>query len=277
MRRKLSIFIKQIASSDVFQNIKKVVTLNGLNSYAPAALSFYMILSSIPCLILIEVFLSIINNTLGQNFSFLSYFFTNDPNISSSIKNIISSITAGGYISLGISFSVIIYLASKGLTFFTIQNQKMNGLIIENKGLVKRKLISIFTTIFLLLVFSLFAVFLIIFDNILSNFPTVLTFIINYFFAMVLIFFLIVFLFYFTSKIGKKKDHFLGAFFSTLGICIGILLYYLYLVNISKSLSYYGPLSSLSLLCLVFFYSSYILFMGVQINIINYKKAQKNR
>ena len=85
------------------------------------------------------------------------------------------------------------------------------------------------------------------------------------------------YLYYFTSKIGTKKDHFLGAFFSTLGICIGILLYYLYLVNISKSLSYYGPLSSLSLLCLVFFYSSYILFMGVQINIINYKKAQKNR
>lgn len=277
MRRKLSILIKQIASSDIYKNIKKVITLNGLNSYAPASLSFYMLFSSIPCLILVEVFLSIINNTLGQNFSFLSYFFTNDPKISSSIKDIISSINAGGYISLGISFSVIIYLASKGLTFFTIQNQKMNGLILENKGLVKRKIISIFTTIFLLLVFSLFAVFLIIFDNILSNFPTVLTFIINYFFAMVLIFFLIVFLYYFTSKIGTKKDHFLGAFFSTLGICIGILLYYLYLVNISKSLSYYGPLSSLSLLCLVFFYSSYILFMGVQINIINYKKAQKNR
>ena len=227
MRRKLSILIKQIASSDIYKNIKKVITLNGLNSYAPASLSFYMLFSSIPCLILVEVFLSIINNTLGQNFSFLSYFFTNDPKISSSIKDIISSITAGGYISLGISFSIIIYLASKGLTFFTIQNQKMNGLILENKGLVKRKLISIFTTIFLLLVFSLFAVFLIIFDNILSNFPTVLTFIINYIFAMVLIFFFIVFLYYFTSKIGTKKDHFLGAFFSTLGICIGILLYYL--------------------------------------------------
>ena len=277
MNNKTRKYITAIVHSDIFKNIKTIITLDGINTYAPAALSFYMILSFIPCLILIEVILSIINLTLNQNFSFLSYFFSSDQNVSNSIKEIISSITTGGLISLGISFSVIIYLASKGLTFFQSQIKKMYKIEVVKTSFLKNKTLSIGTTLILLLIFSLFAVFLIIFGNILSFFSEYITYIFSYIFTAILLVFFIMFLYYFTSKVGRKRDHFLGSLFSTLSICIGIILYYLYLINVSKSLSYYGPLSSISLLCLIFFYSSYILFMGIEINKINFQKQEKNR
>ena len=45
-------------------------------------------------------------------------------------------------------------------------------------------------------------------------------------------------------------------------------IYAIYLKYISNSLNYYGPLSLVALLCLVCYYSSYILFLGVEINLL---------
>jgi membrane protein len=277
MKQKLLKFKELMIQNDIYKNIKKILTLNGLSLFAPAALSFYMIISFIPCILLIEFFLTVINIIFGRDFSFLLYFFTTNIEVINSIKEILFNITTGSIISLFISLIVIIYLASKGLSFFTKIVRNIWGVQHEKSNFMIEIITYLLSTIVLIFIFAFFIVFLIIFDNVLSFLPDVLTFIINYFLTMLVIFIFTTFLYHFITKKGMKKDHMIGSIFSTLGISIGIIIYYLYLTNISKTLSYYGPLSSISMLCLIFFYSSYILFIGAEINLFIYKKAQKNR
>lgn len=255
-----------------FKIIKRILTLRGGNMYAPAALSFYLVLSFIPCLLLVEIILSLINISFDKSLSFISFIFGLNA-ISISIKEIISSLNALDYLSLGISFSVILYLASKGLTFFAYQVKIMHGISYEEQSYFKRRIIPLGLTIISLLTLSFLVIFLIIFDSFINKNNSNFYSIFEYIFVLFTLFIFIVFLYKLTTpKKIKITKLLLGSLFSTIGIGGGIFIYSYYLKNVSSTLSYFGPLSSVALLFLILFFSSYILFFGVEINILIYEK-----
>lgn len=243
--------------------------------YAPAALSFYLVLSFIPCLLLIEIILSLINISFDKSLSFISFIFGLNA-ISVSIKEIISSLNALDFLSLGISFSVILYLASKGLTFFAYQVKIMHGISYEEQSYFKRRIIPLGLTIISLLILSFLVIFLIIFDSFINKNNLKFYSFFEYIFVLFTLFIFIVFLYKLTTpKRIKITKLLIGSLFSTIGIGGGIFIYSYYLKNISSTLSYFGPLSSVALLFLILFFSSYILFFGVEINILLCEKHKK--
>lgn len=263
-----------LISSQVYKTLKRIFTLRGANHFAPAALSFYLILSLIPCLVLIEVILSLFNKTFDQNLSILSFFFTSEDQLSS-LQEIISSLTRGDIFSILFSVFFIFFLASRGITFFTLQVKRMYGINYQEQHFIKRRLFAILLTLLLLIILSFLIVFLVIFASFFTIKNPLISSVFYYFFILINLFIFIEFLYVIsTDKSEKFKEVFWGALFSTLGIGIGMLLYYYYLKYVSSSLSYYGPLSILAFLYLMSYFSSFILFFGVEINII-FKENKK--
>lgn len=273
MRKKIvekyKYFYSKISSYSKYQQFIELVTLRGCSHFAPAALTFYLILSLIPCITLIEIIFSIINSLFSSNFSIINIIFAFDNKLTASVENIFSIFTKSDVFSLIISVFIVIFLASKGLTFFSIQVKKMYGVNYKNQNFVKRKIFAILFTILLLFLLSVLFVFLVVFNSYFSIKNYILKIGIYYISILIILFIFIECLFVFTTEKNVKfKEVFFGSLFSTLGIGIGIFIYYIYLKYISNSLNYYGPLSLVALLCLVCYYSSYILFLGVEINLL---------
>ena len=260
-----------------FKIVKRIFTLRGGNMYAPAALSFYLVLSFIPSLLLIEIILSLINISFDKSLSFISFIFGLEA-ISISIKELISSLNASSFLSLGISFSIIVYLASKGLSFFSYQVKIMYGITYEEQPYFKRRILPLGLTLISLIILSFLVVFLIIFDSFVKKNNVSFYAFFEYIFVLLILFIFITFLYKLTTPNKVKiTKFFLGSSFATIGIGVGIFIYSFYLKNISSTLSYFGPLSSVALLFLILLFSSYILFWGVEINILINEKDKKAR
>lgn len=268
IKEKYKYFYSKISSSPKYQKFMGLVTLRGSSHFAPAALSFYLILSLIPCITLIEVIFSFINNIFSSNFSVLAILFAFDKKLTENVKNIFSVFTKSDVFSIIFSIFITIFLASKGLTFFSIQVKKMYGINYREQNFIKRKFIAIIFTLLLLLLLAVLFVFLVILNSTFLIKNQTLKMIIYYIFILIILFIFIECLFVFSIEKGIKFNEVIcGSLFSTLGIGIGIFIYYIYLKYISNSLNYYGPLSLVALLFLVCYYSSYILFLGVEINL----------
>ena len=268
IKEKYKYFYSKIYSSPKYQKFMGLVTLRGSSHFAPAALSFYLILSLIPCITLIEVIFSFINNIFSSNFSVLAILFAFDKKLTENVKNIFSVFTKSDVFSIIFSIFITIFLASKGLTFFSIQVKKMYGINYREQNFIKRKFIAIIFTLLLLILLAVLFVFLVIINSFFSIDIEIVKMLIYYFFILIILFIFIECLFVFSIEKGIKFNEVIcGSLFSTLGIGIGIFIYYIYLKYISNSLNYYGPLSLVALLFLVCYYSSYILFLGVEINL----------
>ena len=149
----------------------------------------------------------------------------------------------------------------------------MHGISYEEQSYFKRRIIPLGLTIISLLTLSFLVIFLIIFDSFINKNNSNFYSIFEYIFVLFTLFIFIVFLYKLTTpKKIKITKLLLGSLFSTIGIGGGIFIYSYYLKNVSSTLSYFGPLSSVALLFLILFFSSYILFFGVEINILIYEK-----
>lgn len=272
--KKIKLCLKKIKKSNVYCITKRLITLRGINHFAPSSLTFFMLLSFIPCLTIIELILSFINISLEESLSIFDFLFSTHSELSSSLKNIFLNINNLNFFTLSFSSIITLYLASKGLTYFSFQVKQMYKYNIENNKFLKRKIVAILLTLLLTIILAFLIVFLVVFDQILIEnkhpFFTILKYILTLFMLFIFILFLYVIA---LGKKGKFKEVFFGSIFSSLGIGVGIFIYYIYLINYSTSLSLYGPLSLFALICLITYYSSYILFMGVEINIMIKEKG----
>lgn len=269
--------IERILNSRNARTLKRILTLRGTNHFAPSSLAFFLALSLIPCLVLIEVFLSIVNLSFGLGLSVFQVFLPEESFVVS-VKEIVENLGTGSLLSIAFSFGVITYLASKGITFFTRQVQEMYREQVEEKPFFQRKMRAIAITLLLLLLLSVLIAFIIAFNRIFSLGNKLTRAFFNYFLILLILFVFVVFLYRISSENHRNyRDLVWGSLFTTIGIGGGIFLYYLYLRYISSALSYYGPLSSLALLFLICYYSSYILFFGVEINIVVAEKRLNSR
>lgn len=265
--KKLIDYFKKIKNSKQYFELKKIIHLDGISKFAPAASSFYLILSLIPCLVLIELILSFINLSLNQSFSFFSFLFPDNQIISDAIEEIIDSLNKNDLFSAIFSLSIVIYLSSKGTDFFIEQNNRLYFANIHDKSFIKRKIKSMIITLTLIMLLCIFMVFLVIFDNYIhiKNYYF-LTFL-KYLYVLLMIYVYLIFFYILTNRHQKKiRYHLIGGLIATIGIGIGVFIYYLYIVYISSSLTYYGPLSLIAILFLISYYTSYLIFIGIKIN-----------
>ncbi len=274
--QKIKSLHQKIINSKTYSILKRILTLRGCNIFAPSSLAFFIILSLFPCLVLIEILLSFANLSLNESLSIFNFLFSLDESVSSSIKEFINNLLSNNIFGFIFSSSVILYLSSKGIGFFRYQVKQMYGESITKEMFVKRKLKDIITTILLLTILSFLLTFLVIFDSIIKINNQIISLLIKYIYVLVILFIFIEILYTIsTSKQEKFKEVIWGSLFSTFGIGIGILVYYFYLIKVSNTLAYYGPLNLIALLFLICYYSSYIIFFGIEINIIIKEKKKK--
>ena len=274
-KNKIKLCLNKIKKNKFFKIGKRLITLRGINHFAPSSLTFFMLLSFIPCLTIVELILSFINVSLEESISIFDFIFLKNNDLSISIKNIFLNIDNLNYFSISFGSIFTIYLASKGLTYFSFQVKQMYNYTDENTQFIKRKIITILFTLLITLVLSFLIVFLIIFDRFLLTESNVFFNFLKYVLILFVLFVFILVLYVVAiGKKGKFKEVIWGSIFSSLGIGIGIFIYYIYLTNFSTSLTLYGPLSIFALICLVTYYSSYILFIGVEINIMIKEKGE---
>lgn len=267
--QKFKVICQKIKSSNPYIILNRIITLRGCNIFAPSSLAFFIILSLFPCLVLIEILLSLANLSLDQSLSIFSLIFSIDDEVSVSIKEFINNMLVNNIFTFLFSGIIIIYLSSKGIGFFRYQVRQMYKKNIEKEVFIKRKVKDIAITLLLLATLSFSLTFLVIFDGLIQIKNQFILGLINYIYLLIILFIFIEILYVIsTSKEEKFKEVFWGCLFSTIGIGVGIILYYFYLTKISSSLNYYGPLDLIALLFLICYYSSYIMFFGVEINII---------
>lgn len=276
--QKIKSLYQKIINSKIYAILKRVVTLRGCNIFAPSSLAFFIILSLFPCLVLIEIQLSFVNLSLNESLSIFNFLFSLDEDVSSSIKEFINDLLSNNILGFIFSSIIIFYLSSKGMGFFRYQVKQMYGKSVEKENFIKRKAKDIITTILLLTILSFLLTFLVIFDSITKINNQIISLLIKYLYVIIILFVFIEILYVIsTSKQEKFKEVIWGSLFSTLGIGIGILVYYFYLIKISNTLTYYGPLNLIALLFLICYYSSYVIFFGIEINIIIKEKKEKNK
>lgn len=260
------LFIK-IKQSKIYNLLKTIVTLGGNSKFAPSSLTFFIMVSLVPVITLIVYILSFfgysatdlldyIQKTLDLNnesMNLLELYFSNVPNISK--------------ILFGIGIFILVYISSKGITFFMFAYSKITNQPPKFNNFLSQKLWGIIISLILDLFLSVLIVFLVFFDNfsIIKN-NDVLPIVISLILVFILFIFFI-FLYSISSTVRPKfKDVFLGALISSLLISFGMGLYINYLDNISNASNYYGSLTGFILSLLIIYYSSYITLLGVQIN-----------
>ena len=89
--QKIKALCQKIKKSNSYIILNRIITLRGCNIFAPSSLAFFIILSLFPCLVLIEILLSLANLSLDQSLSIFSLIFSIDDEVSVSIKEFINN------------------------------------------------------------------------------------------------------------------------------------------------------------------------------------------
>lgn len=257
----------KLKTSRPYIEAKELFTLGGNSKFAPSSLAFFVMVSLVPVITMIVYILSFFGYTIedllnylqknldlqNESMLLLEHYFFNIPNINK--------------IFLGIGIFILIYISSRGITFFMYAYSKISNTPPKFKKFWQQKLGGALLSIILEVFLAFLIVFLGIFDNFIND--NIKVFHPYLFFVIISIFIFIFLLFLYSISSSKKekfKDIFLGALISSLSITLGMTLYIFYLDHYSNAQNYYGSLTSFILLLLIIYYSSYITLLGVQIN-----------
>ncbi len=245
----------------------------------PGNLAFFLVLSFAPIITLIAL--------LASRFSIPLLSFLNDfehmlPN---DLFQIFEMFLSGGNPPTG---SLVIYLlvgfvtASNGAHSIIIASNTLYG--IEQDTYLRRRIKAFFLTILLIFQFIFILVFLV-YGNILmkwilsfSIFESIRSSIYGSFLFLkwpiiMLVSFILIKLLYTTSpdkKIGSKNVT-RGALFTTVGWTLATVFYAYYANNMANYSVFYGGLSNLIVLMMWIYFVSYILVLGIAINVSYYK------
>lgn len=274
---KIKTLIIKIKSSKLFALLKETFTLGGNSKYAPAALTFYVILSLIPVLTIVFLILSLIGYKSDDLLEYLKIYLELNDNTISILNQYFSNMPSTNKTIFRIGFFILVYISSKGIYFFSYAYSKIYKTSTKFTKFFKQKLWGVLSSLILDCFLAFLIIFLTFFDNMFNlengGFKGVIIFVLISF----IFFVFLLFLYSISSKDKVKLKHiYLGSLLSSLGITIGMNLYIFYLNNYSNAKNYYGPLTSYILLLLVIYYSSYITLLGVQINFIQRKKEPSN-
>ncbi len=251
----------------------------------PGNLAFFLVLSFAPIITLLALLASRFSISL---LSFLNDFHSMIPN---DLFQILEMFLVGDNPKTG---SLVIYLL---LGFITASNGAHSIIIasntlynIEQSSYLRRRIKAFFLTVILIFQFILILLFLV-YGNILMKwilsfsifasirFSIYRSFLFLKWPLMMLISFLLIKLLYTTSpdkQIGSKNVN-RGALFTTVGWMIATLVYAYYANNMANYSVFYGGLSNLIVLMMWIYVVSYILVLGIAINVSYYPMNKEKK
>lgn len=260
-----------------FKNLYEIIVTPSM-SYLPGNIAFYLVLSIFPILTLIGVIaskfyininslVSIINTTLPKN-----------------IADVLDTYIQGKGFDTNIGIFMIIgfFLASNGASAIIMASNNLYGF--PNSNYLKRRIKAVFMIILLILLFIFMLGFLA-FGN------TLLKFILSYLpdkklvdliyelfvilkwpFSLLVIFFNVKLIYTIAPdwKIISKHTT-KGALFTTISWIIVVEIYSFWVTHFSNYDLFYGSLSNIVILMLITYFISYILVIGIAINVKSYE------
>lgn len=247
-------------------------------SYLPGNLAFYIVLSIFPILTLIGVIASKIGVNINSIISVINIA------LPENIATVLDSYVQGrGFDSnIGIFMIIGFFLASNGTDAIILASNNLYGF--PNSNYLKRRIKAIFMIILLILLFIFMLGFLA-FGNILLNFllsfvpdQKLVDLIFNLFiilkwpFAIFIIFFNVKLIYTIAPDWKIMSKHTTkGAVFTTISWIVVIQIYSFWVTHFSHYDLFYGSLSNIVVLMLITYMISYILVIGIAINVKSYE------
>ena len=252
-------------------------------SYLPGNLAFYIVLSIFPILTLT----GLIAAKLGVDITTL----VNVINITlpHGVANVLDTFVQGKGFDTNIGIFMIIgfFLASNGSDAIILASNNLYGF--PNSQYLKRRVKAIFMIILLILLF-IFMLGFVAFGNkllqfILSFLPdknlvnliSKLFFILKWPFALFVIFFNVKLIYTIAPDWKVMAKHTTkGATFTTLAWILVVQIYSFWVNNFANYNLFYGSLSNIVVLMLIIYFMSYILIIGIAINVKSYEYKIKD-
>ncbi|MEG0825921.1 MAG: YihY/virulence factor BrkB family protein [Bacilli bacterium] len=248
----------------------------------PGNLAFFLVLAIIPIIILIGFICSLMSIPITILTDFMNQYFPEQ----------ISNILVPYFSGQGVDFNVVIFtlmgfiLASNGAHAIIIASNKVYN--VENNNYIRKRL-KAFNMIILLVVLIVFMLTFLAFGSSIMNFLTInfLKYLNKYTYYLYLMIkwpigfmfiFMIVKLIYTIAPDKHIPSKYVnkGAVFTTIFWIIGTYIYGYYVTNIANYNLFYGNLSNIVILMLWIYFISYVLVIGIVINVTEYKVFENN-
>ncbi len=247
-------------------------------SYLPGNLAFFLVLSIFPILTLIGV----IASSFSINVDALAGVI--DVALPTNVANILIDFIQGKGFDKNIGIFMIIgfFLASNGADAIILASNNLYGF--PNSDYIKRRIKSIFIIILIILLFIFMLGFLafgnhivelllqLIKDNKLAELISSLFNILKWPFSIFVIYFNVKLIYTIAPDWKILSKHTTkGAVFTTIGWILVVQIYSYWVSNFSNYDIFYGSLSNIVVLMLLTYIISYILVIGIAINVRSYE------
>ena len=248
----------------------------------PGQLAFFIVMSIIPTIVLIGLICSALNIPVQQIISFFDVLPTEISEL------LITFINRDGLnITFGISMILGFVLASNGTSSIIITSNTLYG--IDHSSYIRRRIKAFFLTIIMLLLI-VFTLIVLAFGNSIAHYILNLQILSGISKSMYRIFVLLkwpvgLFIIFFVIKLifSIAPDKYIpsrynnkGSIFTTVLWSIVTVIYSYYVTNFNNYNVFYGSLTNIVLLMLWIYILSYILVIGMAINVNDYKSSLEN-
>lgn len=249
----------------------------------PGHLSFFLVLSIIPCITLFGIICSLFSVSINDIISLFSNIVPKEA--VKLLESFIVTSSKGGYI--GLYFVVGFLLASNGAYSVIITSNTLYN--IKHASYLEGRIKALFLTIILMFLF-LFVLVVLAFGNVilkmilhLEMFDNMANTIYHLFVYLkwpvaFLVILMLVKLLYKLAPDKKIKSKYVnkGSVFTTIGWLFVTAIYSFYANNIVNYGVFYGSLSSIIILMIWIYIISYIFVVGIAINVNNYNYVEEN-
>lgn len=238
----------------------------------PSSFSFYMLFAIVPAFTCLELLLNVLNVDNSILFKYI-YAFLPDSSSNELVDFLSQTPTIGDGINIIITFIVSMFVISRGLFMFMNVSKTLYAHK-DDMNITKKIIYSMFLAVSF--IFSLFMI--VILDFLLSSFINdynEVFSLLKYLLIFIVLMFSLTLLYHLGSnKRVKLKNSYLGALIASLGITLSLFLFNIYTVYLVNYNSTYGPLSWLIILLVLFRIISTFIYVGLIINVINYKEKR---
>ena len=252
-------------------------------SYLPGNLAFFLVLSIFPILTLIGVIASSFSINVDALVNII------DKALPNNVALILADFIQGKGFDKNIGIFMVIgfFLASNGASAIILASNNLYGF--PNSDYIKRRIKAMFIIVLMLLLFIFMLGFLafgnhivelvlqLIKDNNLANLISSLFNILKWPFSIFIIFFNVKLIYTIAPDWKILSKHTTkGAIFTTIGWMIAVEIYSYWVSNFSNYDIFYGSLSNIVVLMLLTYIISYILVIGIAINVRSYEYKIKD-
>ncbi len=269
MKRKWTLFFNK-SKHFIFQVFTKAIDPN--TSLLPTSLAFYTILSLIPVLTILTIFL--------ENTQFLLLIFQQLPQeLEVYLVSILEQINQSNTVLLSTTTIASIYVGSQGIyALIRVINQmygfEQKNVIINRAKAVLIMVLLIAMALFVVISFGILPIVLQFFEVAsLAQLSEVLTVPVMY--ALITIIFLVIFYIAPNRRIhvGVVLP---GAMLASVAIIVATFGFSIYVARFADFSSVYGPISNLVVLILLIYLLSYTVYVSICLNVVIYETVLKN-